>query len=186
MVPSANVVYIYTHLTCQCCITSFILDFLPATLIIYKIFWQNMPIIVWCLGKRLFSSQPPGGYSHFFLKRRLWPSIYCLPQKYIRNSRHTPKNIISFSNSQNIFPSCTHDLRKDPNIHRNEPKNSPVLQWPPKNIHKFLIHQKYLYFWKLQKVLKFKFWTPKNGPSLHIYENIRIPPGSQPFIFLLK
>ena len=40
---------------------------------------------------------------------------------------------------------------------------------PPKNIH---------FSETPQKILKFKILSPKNGPSLRMYENIRVPPPS--------
>ena len=35
-----------------------------------------------------------GGYSNLFLLRRLVPSMYCLPPKNIRSSRHNPSKKI--------------------------------------------------------------------------------------------
>ena len=41
--------------------------------------------------------------------------------------------------------------------------------------------QKYSFFWKPQKILKFKFWTLKNNQSLRMYENIRVTPLGRQF-----
>ena len=46
----------------------------------------------------------------------------------------------------------------------------------PKIIHIILIPKRYSFFWKPQKVLKFKIWTPTNDPSLRMYENSIPPP----------
>ena len=62
-------------------------------------------------------------------------------------------------------------------MHRNDPQTSPILWWPQKNIHKiFITPKKYSFFWKPQKILKFRILNPKNGPSLRKCENIRVPP----------
>ena len=58
-----------------------------------------------------------------FLIRRLRPSIYCLHRKknfqeYLAYS----KNSLNFSNQNKVFPFYILTLRKDPKIHRNDPK----------------------------------------------------------------
>ena len=46
------------------------------------------------------------------------------------------------------------------------PKYSPILWWPQKNIHKiFIPHKKYFFFWKPNKILKFKILIPKKWPE---------------------
>ena len=45
----------------------------------------------------------------------------------------------------------------------------------PKNIYKIFLPPKISIFLKPQKYWKSKFWTPKNYPSLRMYENIRVP-----------
>ena len=57
-------------------------------------------------------ARPPGGYSHFFLVRRLEHSIYCLP-KNIWNIRHTQK-IFETLATQNSIPILFIDLKKTP------------------------------------------------------------------------
>ena len=114
----------------------------------------------------------------FFFIRRLGPSIYCLPPKYISQ---TPKNICNFGLPKIISPSCTLTLRKPlkslkciemtsktspifviiypQNLHT--PKNNDISETPTK-------------YWNS------RFWTPKNGPSLRIYMKISAPPPSPP------
>ena len=50
---------------------------------------------------------------------------------YIRNIRHTPKNIYQ---SPKIFPICALTLRKDPKMHRNDPPKKSSFLKTPKNI----------------------------------------------------
>ena len=116
-----------------------------------------------------------GGYSIFFRIRRLGPSIYRSPQKNIRNSKH-PKKIFEILATQKNIPILYLDLKKDPKMHRNDPQTSPILWWPkkypqnlhtPKNIH---ISENPKEYWNSE------FWTQKNGPSLRMWENIRVPP----------
>ena len=48
---------------------------------------------------------------------------------------------------------------------------------PPKNIHKIFIPPKNIHLSEnAKKIWKLKFWIQKNGPSLRMYENIRVPP----------
>ena len=46
----------------------------------------------------------------------------------------------------------------------------------PKNIHKIFIPQNIFIFLKTPKYIEIQNFDPKNGPSLHMYENIRVPP----------
>ena len=56
-------------------------------------------------------------------------------------------------------------------------KYSPILWWPPKNIHIIFIPQKIFIFLKTPKNIEIQnFEPPKNGQSLRMYENIRVPP----------
>ena len=62
-------------------------------------------------------------------------------------------------------------------MHRNDVKIlSPVLWWLPKKTPQNLLIQKFIHFSETRKRNRnTQFVTPENGPSLHIYENIRIP-----------
>ena len=117
-----------------------------------------------------------GGYSNFFRMHRPGPSIYRSPQKNIRNFKH-PKKIIEILATQKISQFCTLTLKKDPKLQRNDPQTSPILWWPQKNIQKIFIPQKNIHSSENpQKYWNSEFWTPKNGPSLRMCENIRVPP----------
>ena len=113
----------------------------------------------------------------FFFIRRLGPSIYCLPPKYIGNISQTPKNICNFGLPKIISPSCTLTLRKPLKSLKcieMTSKTSPILLW---YIHKIFIPPKIMIFLKPpQKYLNSRFWTPKNGPRLRIYMKISAPP----------
>ena len=74
------------------------------------------------MGKRATETPGGGGYSQFFLIRRLGPSIYCLLPKKIRNTRQ-PKKIFQF---------CTLTLRKGPKMCINNPPNWSSLVMTPK------------------------------------------------------
>ena len=50
-----------------------------------------------------------------------------------------------------------------------------VFVMTPKDIHKIFIFPKIFIFLKTQKILKFKILNPKNGPSLRMNGNIRVP-----------
>ena len=54
---------------------------------------------------------PPGGYSNFFGIRRLGPSIYRSPQKYISNFKH-PQKIFEILATQKYIPILYFDLKK--------------------------------------------------------------------------
>ena len=119
---------------------------------------------------------PGGGYSHFFFIRRLGPSIYHSPQKNIRNFKHA-KKIFEILATQKNPPFCNLTLRKDPKMHRNDPKYSPILWWPPKKYPQNLYTPKKFIFLKTPK----KYWnskilTPKNDPSLRMNEISEYPP----------
>ena len=58
-------------------------------------------------------------------------------------------------------------------MHRNEPKTSPILWWPPKNIHKISIPPKNIYFSenpKNNEIQNFEPPPPQNSPSLRMRE----------------
>ena len=55
-------------------------------------------------------------------------------------------------------------------------ETSQIMGWPQKNIHKIFIPKKYYFFWKPQKILKFKNLNPKNDPGLHMQEISEYPP----------
>ena len=118
-----------------------------------------------------------GGYSDFFFIRRLGPSIYRSPPKNIWNFKH-PQKIFEILATQKISPFCTFTLRKDPKLHRNYPKYSPILWWPPKKIHKIFTPQKIFIFWKSKKILKFKILNPKKwSEPTYVWKFLSTPPG---------
>ena len=107
----------------------------------------------------------PGGYSNFFFFiRRLGPSIYYSTRKY-QEFQAPQKDIWNFSNPKKYPPFCTLTLRKTIKCIEMTPKYSPILWWPPKNIHKILMPQKIFIFMKTQKIMKLKFWNPKKWPK---------------------
>ena len=55
------------------------------------------------------------------------------------------------------------------------PQKFPQNLHTPKNIH---------FFWKPQKILKFKILNPKNDLSLRMYENIRVPSWAYVSVYL--
>ena len=89
----------------------------------------------------------PQGVISFFFIRRLGPSIYCLPpppppkKKNIRNIKH-PKKSLKFCKRKK-YPHSVHlPWEKTPIYIEITPITSPVLWWPPKNIHKIFIFLK--------------------------------------------
>ena len=61
------------------------------------------------------------------------------------------------------------------------PKRISSVDLTPKNIQKYLHTPKNIYFSEnLQKCQKSKLWTPKNGPSLRMHGNFRVPPPPPP------
>ena len=53
------------------------------------------------------------------------------------------------------------------------PKYSPILWWPPKNIHKiFVPPKKYSFFWNPPKILKFKILNPKKMTRAYVCTKI--------------
>ena len=117
----------------------------------------------------------------FFFIRRLGPSIYCLPPKYIGNISQTPKNICNFGLPKIISPSCTLTLRKPLKSLKcieMTSKTSPILLW---YIHKIFIPPKIMIFLKPPKILKFKILNPQKwSQPTYIYENLSPPPLPPP------
>ena len=72
-------------------------------------------------GKAVVLPGGGGGYSHFFFICRLWPSIYCSPNKNIRNFKDPKNDIWNFTNPKKYLPFFILTLRKDPKMHRNNP-----------------------------------------------------------------
>ena len=116
----------------------------------------------------------------FFFIRRLGPSIYCLPPKYIGNISQTPKNICNFGLPKIISPSFTLTLRKPLKSLKcieMTSKTSPILLW---YIHKIFIPPKIMIFLKPPKILKFKILNPQKwSQPTYIYENLS-PPSPPP------
>ena len=106
------------------------------------------------------------GFLSFFLLCGLGPSIYCLPPKAIRNIRHSPKNIWILATPKNIpINNNSLTLRISPKIKRND------IQFCDESTSSSCTM--IFIFLKTLKTL-----TPKNGSSLRIYENIRVPQGT--------
>ena len=109
-----------------------------------------------------------GGYSHFLFIRRLGSSIY-------RFKHPKKKNIWNFSNQKKYPSFCTLTLTLTLTT-----KYSPILWYPqkyPQNLHT----QQFNYFSEnTQKYWNSKFGTQKHGPSLCLYENIKVPPSPIP------
>ena len=122
----------------------------------------------------------------FFFIRRLGPSIYCLPPKYIGNISQTPKNICNFGLPKIISPSCTLTLRKPLKSLKcieMTSKTSPILLW---YIHKIFIPPKILIFLKPPKNIEIQdFEPPKWSMPTYIYENLSPPPPPPPHTHIL-
>ena len=107
------------------------------------------------------------------------PAFTVHPQKNIRKIKH-PKKIFEILATPKNIPILYLDLKKDPKMHRTDPKTSPIL-WrspPPKKKYSQNLHtpKSIHLFENPQKILKFRIWTPKNSLSLRICENIGVPP----------
>ena len=116
----------------------------------------------------------------FFFIRRLGPSIYCIPPKYIGNISQTPKNICNFGLPKIISPSCTLTLRKPLKSLKwieMTSKTSPILLW---YIHKIFIPPKIMIFLKPPKNIEIQdFESPKMVPA-YVYIWKSQPPPSPP------
>ena len=118
----------------------------------------------------------------FFFIRRLGPSIYCLPPKYIGNISQTPKNICNFGLPKIISPSCTLTLRKPLKSLKcieMTSKTSPILLW---YIHKIFIPPKIMIFLKPPKNIEIQnFEPPKMVPAyVYIWKSQPPPPPPHP------
>ena len=119
------------------------------------------------------SSSQGWGYSYCFSihVRRFGPSIYFLPPKTSGIKAYPKIFEILATPKSNPFI-------KDPKMHKMTLK--PVqFCGDPSNIQKIFIPPKIFTFLKTHKILKFKIFyppPPQIGPSVHIYENIRVPP----------
>ena len=94
-----------------------------------------------------------GGYSYFFIIRRLGPSIYRSPPKNIRNFMH-PKKVFEILATPKNIPILYLDLKKDSKMHRNDPQTSPILWLPPKISTKYFHPQKIFIFLKTPKIIQ--------------------------------
>ena len=71
------------------------------------------------------------------------------------------QNISGILTAQKLSPFCKLTLRKDPKCIEMTPKVSPVLWWPPENIHKIFIPTKIFIFLKNPKTSKFQILIPQ-------------------------
>ena len=120
--------------------------------------------------------ETPGGVLWFFP----WSQHLPVTPKNIRNIKR-PKKIFEILATPQKYPnSVPLTLKKDPKMQRNEPiKLAQFCDDPHKNLHT----PKKLFFWKPQKIMKFRILNPpKNSPSLRMRENIRVPPPAPPGI----
>ena len=58
-------------------------------------------------------------------------------------------------------PFRTLTLKKYPKCTEMVPKYTQILWWPPKNIHKIFIAQKYSFFWKTTKNIEIQNFEPQ-------------------------
>ena len=76
-------------------------------------------------GAALRQAQGGGGggeeYSHFFLIRRLGPSINCLQIKYQEYQAYPQKIYLKFINLQKVFEFCSLALRKSSKMFISDP-----------------------------------------------------------------
>ena len=125
---------------------------------------------------------PQGGTLIFSAYVGSDPAYTVHPPKNIGNFKH-PKKYLKFKQPPKISQFCTLSLKKDPKLHRNDPQTSPILWWPHKNIHKILIPKKNIHFSENpKKYWNSEFWTPKNGPSLHMCEISEYRPPPPPWV----
>ena len=116
----------------------------------------------------------------FFFIRRLGPSIYCLPPKYIGNISQTPKNICNFGLPKIISPSCTLTLRKPLKSLKcieMTSKTSPILLW---YIHKIFIPPKIIIFLKPPKNIEIQDFEPPKMVPAYVYIWKSQPPPLPP------
>ena len=116
----------------------------------------------------------------FFFIRRLGPSIYCLPPKYIGNISQTPKNICNFGLPKIISPSCTLTLRKPLKSLKcieMTSKTSPILLW---YINKIFIPPNIMIFLKPPKNIKIQDFEPPKMVPAYVYIWKSQPPPLPP------
>ena len=120
------------------------------------------------------------GYSNFFRIRRLGPSIYRSPPKNIKNFKH-PQKIFEILATKKISQFCTLTLKKTLNCIEITLKLAQFCDDQkkyPQNLH---TPQKIFIFLKTPKNIEIQnFEPPKNRPSLHMCENIRVHPPPPP------
>ena len=121
-------------------------------------------------------------FLNFYLIRRLGPSIFRSLPKNIRNIKYPQKIFEILATPKNI-PILY--LKKDPKMHRNDPKTSPIFCDDPKKYPQNLHTPKIFIFLKPPKNIENQnFEPPKNSPSLRMCEIIRVPPwGGDPPLF---
>ena len=121
---------------------------------------------------------PQGGTLFFSAYVRSDPASTVHPPKNVRNFKH-PKKYLKLKQSQKISQFCTLTLKKTLNCIEMTLKLAQFCDdRPPKNIHKILIPQKIFIFLKTPKNMEIQNFEPpqKNGPSLRMCENFRVPP----------
>ena len=104
------------------------------------------------------------------------PASTVHPPKILEISS-TPKKIFEIFATKKYPDSVYLSLEKTLKYIEITPKTSPILGWPQKNIHKIFRPKKIFFFLKTPKNIEIQnFYPPKNGPSLRMCENIRVPP----------
>ena len=118
-----------------------------------------------------------GGYSIFFRIRRLGPSIYRSPQKILGISS-IPQKIFEILATPKLSQFCTLTLKKTINCIEMTRKLAQFCDDPKKISTKSSYPQKLFIFLKTPKNIEIQIFEPKkkNGPSLRMCENIRVPP----------
>ena len=81
-------------------------------------------------------------------------------------------NIWNFSNPKKYPPFGTLPLRKDPKMHRNDPKYRPILWWPQNIIRKIFIPKKIFNFRKTQKNIEIQNFEPQKITWAYVYIKI--------------
>ena len=119
-----------------------------------------------------------GGTPNFSSYEGSGPASTVHPQN-ISGSSNTPKKIFEIlATPKNIPHSVPWLSERTLKCIEMTPKYSPILWWPPKNIHEVLIPQKYLFFRKPPKILKFKFLSPKKWPEpMYVWKYHSTPHG---------
>ena len=105
------------------------------------------------------------------------------PKKKYQEFQAPQINIWNYSNPKNILHSAPWPSEKTLKCIEMTSYYSPILFWPPKDIHKIFIPPKIFSFLKTPHIYwNSKFWTPKNCQSLRMYKNIRVPPPPHPLV----